>query len=71
MHGQLLDSIRWNPGLWLGSLAFLLALWVGGPGSEKIRTASKAFLVVGFLVGVLRILVSIYFKNQSFFSMPL
>ena len=71
LHLRFLDSFRWNPGLWLGSLTFLGVL-LGCHGSQaKYRQASKYFLIVGFFVGLLRIVLSVYCKNQSFFFLNL
>ena len=71
LHLQFLDSFRWNPGLWLGSLAFLVVLLGCHANQAKFRQASKWFLVVGFFVGLLRAALSVYCKNQSFFFLNL
>ena len=68
---RLLDSFRWNPGLWLGSLTFLGVLLGCRAHPARLRLASKSFLVVGFFVGLLRAVLSVYCKNQSFFFLNL
>jgi len=65
-HLSLLESFRWNPGLWFGAAAFIGTLIVLGKTPKKIIRASHVAWGAIFVTGILRIIMIIQFPNTQF-----
>jgi len=66
LHLSFMESFRWNPGLWIGSLAFLGTLFLVRKTPEPLLAANRAGSITSLAVGLIRIMVCVALPTTHF-----
>ena len=63
LHGSVVDSFLWNPGLWVAGIIFAFSLWWFRGDSHKANIAFKLAWITGLAAGLFRIFISLVFPS--------
>lgn len=66
LGGSFLDSLAWNPGLWLGAVVFTITLINHQKSSIKWERARSAGLIAFLLVGAVRLILKVLLPSAPF-----